>query len=592
MNPSSRSQLAPAVDLRDAVVLLVDDDIEGARHIGEQLKEAGFQLHLAHTGPQAKQVVFRNTPDAVLIDLKRADMDSFELCRQLKMTPQTRSIPVLFISDRSDVSGKVRAFRLGAVDYLLRPFEFEELLVRVEIHIRNSRKLKDLEREKAELTKENKDLKKEKPSNQPIYANPADLPNGFVLDGKYRLDGRIGLGGFGVVYRATHLQLQRQVAVKVFRSLGNLSTEEALRRFRQEGTSASRLNHPNAVAMLDSGIAPGGIPYLAMELLVGRTLSDELRDRHILPLSRCIQIILPVCDVLVEAHAVAIVHRDIKPENVFLHRARFGEVIKVLDFGIAKMLGADTADIERPAVTGGGGILGTPTYMAPERLRHGPYDGRSDVYSIGVMLYQMLCGKTPFPAEAKGFLELVLNHLNEPAPPLRKWNPAIPEPIANLVMRTLLKDPAARPTARELLTELVQVVRKTTGTIEGSDTMGSPRAEETLFLLRDDLHAPQKSFFAVPAMASSSLSSAASPPSSSRSSTPGLAVSISPSDASPLPSPSKQSPSCSPSSDTLPSKAGTAPSNESGVHLPTAATQEVKLSPPSSQSSTQDHQLP
>src|SRR5262245_54791641 len=108
-----------------------------------QLQEAGFQVHLAHTGPQAKQLVFRNSPDTVLLDLKRADMDSFELCRQLKMTPQTRSIPVLFLSDRAEIGAKTRAFRLGAVDYLLRPFEFEELLVRIELHIRTSRKLKD-----------------------------------------------------------------------------------------------------------------------------------------------------------------------------------------------------------------------------------------------------------------------------------------------------------------------------------------------------------------------------------------------------------------------------------------------------------------
>ena len=319
MNPSSRSQLAPSVDLRDAVILLVDDDAEGANKLANQLKDAGFQLHIAHSGPQAKQFVFRTPPDGVILDLKRADMDSFELCRQLKMTPQTRAIPVVFLSDRGDIAAKTRAFRLGAVDYMLRPFEFEELLVRVEHHIRNSRKLKDLEREKAELTKENKELKKEKPSNQPVYTNPADLPSGFLVDGKYRLDGRIGLGGFGVVYKATHIQLQRQVALKIFRSLGNLSSEEALKRFRQEGTSASRLNHPNAVAMLDSGIAPGGIPYLAMELLVGRTLADELRDKPILPLSRCIQIILPICDVLVEAHAATIVHRDIKPDERAIH---------------------------------------------------------------------------------------------------------------------------------------------------------------------------------------------------------------------------------------------------------------------------------
>lgn len=568
MNPSSRSQLAPAVDLRDATILLVDDDMESANKLAEQLKEAGFQPQLAHTGPQAKQVVFRTPPDGVILDLKRADMDSFELCRQLKMTPQTRAIPVMFLSDRGDVAAKTRAFRLGAVDYLMRPFEFEELLVRMEQHIRSSRKLKDLEREKAELTKENKELKKEKasPPSGPVYTNPADLPNGFLLDGKYRLDGRIGLGGFGVVYKATHTQLQRQVAVKIFRTLGNLSTEEALKRFRQEGTSASRLNHPNAVAMLDSGIAPGGIPYLAMELLVGRTLADELRDRPVLPLSRCIQIILPICDVLVEAHAAAIVHRDIKPENVFLHRARFGEVIKVLDFGIAKLIGADL-DIERPAMTGGGGILGTPTYMAPERLKHGPYDGRSDVYSVGVMLYQMLCGRTPWPTGTNGFLEMVLNHLNEPVPPLRKWNPSLPEPVANLVMRTLEKDPALRPTARELLTELVQVVRRTLGSNEGSEShegSGSPRTEEALFLLRD-LHPPLSAPSVrspQPAKSSQSSNPAAAPPqpSESRGSSPpsGHADTME----NKLPEPAPQQPN---------------PNNDSGVLLPTAATMEFRL---------------
>jgi serine/threonine protein kinase/CheY-like chemotaxis protein len=486
MNPSSRSLLAPAVDLQDAIAVLVDDEGESARALSERLTETGFQVHIATSGPQAKQLAFRQSPDVILLDLKRADMDSFELCRQLKMTPQMRSVPVLFLNERSDVAAKVRAFRLGAVDYLHRPYEFEELLVRIEHHIRSGRKLRDLEREKLELSRENKELKKEKATVQPVYSNPAELPNGFMLDGKYRLDGRIGLGGFGVVYRATHLQLQRQVAVKVFRSLGHLSSEEALKRFRQEGTSASRLNHPNAVAMLDSGIAPGGIPYLAMELLVGRTLADELRERSQLQLTRCIQIVLPICDVLVEAHAIGLIHRDIKPENVFLHRARYGEVIKVLDFGIAKLLGTDS-DLDRPAMTGGGGIVGTPVYMAPERLRHGPYDGRSDVYSVGVMLYQMLCGRTPFPSDAKSFLEVVLNHLNDPAPPLRKWNPGIPEPVERLVMRTLEKDPAQRPSARELLTELVQVVRATVGAIDSSEPPANQQSGEAIYLLRGDL---------------------------------------------------------------------------------------------------------
>ena len=138
---------------------------------------------------------------------------------------------------------------------------------------------------------------------------------GEVLADNYRLVREIGRGAMGAVYLAEDLALERQVAVKVFRPLTNLSNEDALRRFRHEGASASRLQHPNAVTILDSGVAPGGIPYLAMELLVGRTLADELKEKRVLSLARTVQIILPVCDVLIEAHAATLVHRDIKPWN-------------------------------------------------------------------------------------------------------------------------------------------------------------------------------------------------------------------------------------------------------------------------------------
>ena len=212
---------------------------------------------------------------------------------------------------------------------------------------------------------------------------------------------------------------------------------------------------------------PAGIPYLAMELLIGRTLADELRERSPLPLSRCIQIIVPVCDVLIEAHAAGIVHRDVKPDNVFLHRTRSGEVIKVLDFGIAKLLEGST-DRDAPMVTGGGAFVGTPTYMAPERLRQGSYDGRSDVYSVGVMLYQMLTGRPPFESPSQSYLEIVLGHLNQAPLPLRERRPSIPESVSQVVMHTLEKDPQSRPTARQLLTDLVRVVRKSVGQLEAA----------------------------------------------------------------------------------------------------------------------------
>lgn len=480
LTASSQSLLAPDADLLDAVIVWVDDDPAHAQPFVDRLVSAGFQVQVAHSGPQAKQLVFRRAPDLIVLSLRRADMDSFELCRQLKMSPPLRSLPAIFLTEQKDLTAKARAFRLGAADFVQDPADPEDLVLRTEHHVRAGRKLRELEKERAELLRENKELKKDKTPQPVVYTNPSDLPCGFPLDGKYRLDGRIGIGGFGVVYRATQLELQRQVAVKVFRTLGTQSTEDALKRFRQEGTSASRLNHPNAVAMLDSGIAPGGIPYLTMELLVGRTLADELRGHRQVSLARAIQIALPICDVLVEAHAIGLIHRDIKPENVFLHRARFGEVIKVLDFGIAKMLASEgEGAAERPVMTGaGGGIVGTPVYMAPERLRHGPYDGKSDVYSVGVVLYQMLCGHPPFSPDNKSFLEIVLSHLSDPAPPLRRWVPSLPVAIENLVLRTLEKDPACRPTARELLAELVDAVRATSDGLDRRESFLQVRSSD------------------------------------------------------------------------------------------------------------------
>ncbi len=327
--PPLAEQLVIAADLRDAVILIVDSEPVRSRLLHEVLNAVGIQILMAESGPQTKQQVLQQPVDLVLLILRpsrglasptgMASMDGYELCRQLKLPPQTRNIPTVFLDpaacepsgistprglappplgspvkrfeavddEPSQLGGHLRAFRVGAADFVASTIAFPELLVRLEHHIRIGRRLRELEREKAELTRELRELRRERPAaSGPQIISPMDLPKGFILDGKYRLEERIGVGGFGVVYRTTHLQLQREVAVKVFRPLPTLSTEDAIARFRQEGTSASRLSHPNAITILDSGIAAGGIPYLAMELLIGRTLADELRERSPLPLSR------------------------------------------------------------------------------------------------------------------------------------------------------------------------------------------------------------------------------------------------------------------------------------------------------------------
>ncbi|HNH82459.1 MAG TPA: serine/threonine-protein kinase [Acidobacteriota bacterium] len=283
-----------------------------------------------------------------------------------------------------------------------------------------------------------------------------DQPSGTVLDGKYRLEAPIGLGGFGIVYRAIHLGLGRAVAVKILHANVSNATAEELERFRLEGVSTCRIDHPNAISILDFGITADGFAYLVMELLDGRLLVDELREKGSLSLQRATEIIVPVCDVLAEAHSAGIVHRDIKPDNIYLHQTKRGEVVKVLDFGIAKLSGS-AANVSGRSLTGAGIVMGTPEYMAPERVRNKPYDGRSDVYSLGIMMYQMLSGRLPFESQDGDLVAVMWMQANDPPPSLRQYVPEIPIEIESLIFRALSKQSTLRPTAEEFADELIRI---------------------------------------------------------------------------------------------------------------------------------------
>jgi serine/threonine protein kinase len=186
-----------------------------------------------------------------------------------------------------------------------------------------------------------------------------------------------------------------------------------------------------------------------MELLEGNSLASELRRKGALSIGRAARILIPVCDLLSKAHSAGIVHRDIKPDNIFLHRSEDGEVVKVVDFGIAKLMQAsDSLDLK--SLTATGGIIGTPDYIAPERFEDQPYDGRSDVYSLGVVLYETLSGRLPFQSFSGSLWELVRMRLTQEPRPLNEIDPNIPEEMQAIVMRALAKDPNRRPTAKEL----------------------------------------------------------------------------------------------------------------------------------------------
>lgn len=337
-------------------------------------------------------------------------------------------------------------------------------------------------RKNQELQNANQELLQSQQQADRIFSALAEALPGTILDHKYRLDHKIGSGGFGAVFQGTQLDLNRKVAIKVFRpSSGNDSTTE-VERFRREGMAACQINHPNAISVYDSGISEEGIAYIVMELLEGHTLSKELSEEKTLSLRRCRQILEPLCSVLTEAHRAGIIHRDIKPDNIFLHSTPTGEMIKVVDFGIAKLVsGSETGESN---LTRTGAIIGTPTYMAPERLSGKHCDGKADVYSVGVLLYEMLCGRLPFQMTEEGIIDLILRQIKEQPESLRAWNPNIPHEIETLILKTLEKSPEARPSPQTLWEEfsklcepyltddnLTQIVKEETTQLPIAETM-------------------------------------------------------------------------------------------------------------------------
>ena len=264
---------------------------------------------------------------------------------------------------------------------------------------------------------------------------------GELVGGRFLVVKKIGAGGMGAVYRAKQEGMDRDVAVKVL--LGDLSDNETvLRRFTLEALAVSRLKHPNTIQIFDYGQTPRGYPYIAMEMLDGLTLHDVLRKERPLPIRRSLRIMHQIAASLAEAHGKGIVHRDLKPENIFLVPVGDNpDFVKVLDFGVAKL--RDKND-DKGTLTQAGSIFGTPRYMSPEQCSALPVDGRSDLYALGVILYEMITGKAPFVSDQP--LSLLLAHVNDAPPPPSTVTDkqAIPAEVEEMVLKLLEKRPEDR----------------------------------------------------------------------------------------------------------------------------------------------------
>jgi serine/threonine-protein kinase len=278
---------------------------------------------------------------------------------------------------------------------------------------------------------------------------------GKTLSGRYVVRERIGKGASGAVYKAARLQDQADVAIKVLHA-DLVSNMESVRQFQQEAKAVAGLTHPHIVRLLDVGLAPGGQPYLVMDYVHGETLADRLTSGRPMTMRQALTIMRQTCEALTEAHNRGVLHRDVKPANIMLTR-RFEQTdfVVVLDFSVAQVIStASDISLERK-------VLGTPTYMSPERFKGESGDFRSDIYSMGIIMFQILAGKPPFIGADRR--ELMNAHMYFPPPRLADLRPAneLLDRLEESIYRALAKDKYDRQeNMRQLLSEVEEVEKE------------------------------------------------------------------------------------------------------------------------------------
>ena len=404
-----------SVAVRSGPILVIDDDADCRGSICELLGEDGFTVMSAENGAEGLAMAAQSPPALVLCDVRMPVMDGCETLARLRASPETASVPFVFLSANVDMKEVRRGMNLGADDYLIKPFSGEDLLAAVHARLRRN-------------------ALGEVPARAAATMPEPSRPDGRLMPeliaGRYRLTRRAGRGGMGAVFEALDVSSDEPVAVKFL--VPHRGTAE---RFQRECAVLSRLHHPRVVHYRERGVTRDGDPFLVMDWLAGEDLATRL-TRGNLGFDEGARVLRCAAEALAAVHGAGVVHRDVKPGNLFLVDGEIDRLV-LIDFGIARTPGA--VDLTGPCE-----VLGTPGYLAPEQLEHGDAaTPSSDVFSLACTVYSALVGQSPFlgATVAASLARLLSDEL----PAIRTLRPDIPPALDAVLTAMLERDPAARP---------------------------------------------------------------------------------------------------------------------------------------------------
>ena len=450
MNQSPTPVLAEDV----SPILLVDDDATNLEVLRQTLGGSNYRLFVARNGEDAIKVARRVRPLVILLDVVMPGIDGYETCRRLKDDADTRDAAVIFLSALTDAKDKVRGFEAGAVDFITKPFEGDEVIARVNTHLAIQRVLRRQAEARRPAASHDRDHDAPSGGNAVGRETSAEsvFRTGDVVAFRFRIVRYLARGGMGELYEAEDLELRERVALKTI--LSTIADDErSILLFKREVHHARQVTHSNVCRIYDvfRHRVPGAdgseheVVFLAMELLHGETVADKLQREGRLQTSEILPLARQMAAGLAAAHKVGVVHRDFKTQNVMLVKPGSSEEemrVVVTDFGLARRSAHDESTGFSLSFSDAGEISGTPAYMAPEQVAGDAVTPATDVYAFGVVLYELVTGVWPFVADTP--MRMAIKRLQEPPTPPRAHVPDVDPRWEATILRCLARQPADR----------------------------------------------------------------------------------------------------------------------------------------------------